>query len=138
MGLEKEWQQKMAETYLKEEDKKVVTNYQRKKQDIRLKKQKDFDLVFKKGNRIVTSTLTLIYINSESLKFGISLSKKHGKAFKRNKIKRLLRASFNCYANLIAKNYYIVILPKIKEEYNFFDFTKDMKFAFKKGNIIND
>ncbi len=138
MGLEKEWQQKMEETYLKEEDKKDVINYQRKKKDTRLKKQKDFDLVFKKGKRIITNTLTLIYINSESLKFGISLSKKHGKAFKRNKIKRLLRASFNYYVKLISKNYYIVILPKIKEEYNFFEFTKDMKFAFKKGNIIND
>jgi ribonuclease P protein component len=138
MGLEKEWQQKMVETYLKEEDKKVVTNYQHKKQDIRLKKQKDFDLVFKKGKRITTNTLTLIYIKSESLKFGISLSKKHGKAFKRNKIKRLLRASFNCYVKNISKNYYIIILPKIKEEYNFFDFTKDMEFALKKGNILND
>ncbi len=128
----------MEETYLKEEDKKDVINYQRKKQDIRLKKQKDFDLVFRKGKRIATNTLTLIYINSENLKFGISLSKKHGKAFKRNRIKRLLRASFNYYVNSIAKNYYIIILPKIKEEYNFLEFTKDMKFAFKKGNIIND
>ncbi len=128
----------MEETYLKEEEQKVVTNYQHKKQDIRLKKQKDFDLVFKKGKRIITNSLTLIYLKKESLKFGISLSKKHGKAFKRNKIKRLLRASFNYYVKLISENYYIIILPKIKEEYNFFDFKNDIKFALQKGNILND
>ena len=138
MGLEKEWQQKMAETYLKEEDKKVVTNYQRKNQDIRLKKQKDFDLVFKKGNRIVTSTLTLIYINSESLKFGISLSKKHGKAVIRNRIKRLLRAAFNNFYDKINDGYYIVIMPKRSENYDYFEFSKDLEFLLKKGKIIND
>ncbi len=129
----------MAETYLKEEGQKAVTNYLlKKKQDRRLKKQKDFDLVFKKGKRISTKTLTLIYIKSEVLKFGISLSKKHGKAFKRNRIKRLLRASFNCYEKLITQNYYIIILPKVMEEYNFLEFTKDIEFALKKGNILND
>ena len=84
----------MVETYLKEEDKKVVTNYQRKNQDIRLKKQKDFDLVFNKGKRIYAKTLTLVFVESKELKFGISLSKKFGKSVKRNRIKRLLRASF--------------------------------------------
>ncbi len=128
----------MEETYLKEEEQKVVINYQHKKQDIRLKKQKDFDLVFRKGKRISTDSLSLIYIKSDSLKFGISLSKKHGKAFKRNKIKRLLRASFNCYIKSISNNYYIIILPKIMEEYNFLNLKKDIEKALKKGNIIND
>ena len=67
--------------------------------DIRLKKQKDFDLVFKKGNRVYSKSLTILFIKSESLKIGISLSKKHGKAVKRNKIKRLLRA---CVRNFIS------------------------------------
>ena len=59
--------------------------------NIKLKKQKDFDLVFSKGNRVYSKSLTLLFIKKDSLKIGISVSKKHGKAFLRNKIKRQVR-----------------------------------------------
>ena len=57
--------------------------------DNRLKKQKDFDVVFNKGTRIYTKSLTLLFISKEIFKIGISLSKKHGKAFLRNRIKEI-------------------------------------------------
>jgi ribonuclease P protein component len=128
----------MVETYLKEEDKKVVTNYQRKKLDKRLKKQKDFDLVFRKGKRIHAKSLTLLYLESDCLKFGISLSKKHGKAVVRNRIKRLIRAAFKSYIKNISKSFYIIILPRISDDYNYNNFDKDILYSLKKGNIIND
>ena len=107
--------------------------------DKRLKKQKDFDLVFNKGKRIFTKTLTLIYLEKkETLKFGISLSKKHGKAVIRNRIKRLIRAAFKCYEKSIENSCYIVILPKISERYNFWELKNDMELALKKGKILND
>lgn len=105
--------------------------------DNRLKKQKDFDLVFKKGKRIYTKSLTFIYLKSENLKFGISLSKKHGKAVVRNRIKRLIRAAFKSYIKNVAENYYIVILPKVSETYEYNVFCKDILESLKKGNIIN-
>ncbi len=104
----------------------------------RLKKQKDFDLVFNKGSRVYSKTLTLLYLKSESLKFGISVSKKHGKAVLRNRIKRLLRASFNNYFDKINGGYYIVLLPKKLENYDYFDFSRDLEFLLKKGKLIND
>ncbi len=105
--------------------------------DIRLKKQKDFDLVFSKGNRVFSKSLTLVFIKSKSLKIGISLSKKHGKAFLRNRIKRLLRACIRNYIDKIDNNYYIVMLPKVSEEYNYSVFLKDLEYTLKKGKIIN-
>ena len=104
--------------------------------DIRLKKQKDFDLVFNKGNRVYSKSLTLIYVKKESLKIGISLSKKHGKAFMRNRIKRLLRACIRNFTDKI-EGYYIVILPKVSENYDYNVFLKDVEFTLKKGKIIN-
>lgn len=104
----------------------------------RLKKQKDFDLVFNKGSRIYSKTLTLIYLKKDSLKFGISVSKKHGKAVLRNRIKRLLRAVFNNYFEKIHGNYYIILLPKRLEEYNYCEFCRDLEFLLKKGKMIND
>ena len=107
--------------------------------DKRLKKQKDFDLVFNKGKRIFTKTLTLIYLDKkETLKFGISLSKKHGKAVIRNRIKRLIRAAFKCYEKSVDNSYYIVILPKISKRYDFWELKNDMELALKKGKILND
>ncbi len=106
--------------------------------DYRLKKQKDFDLIFKKGKRIHTNTLTLIYLESKEIKFGISLSKKHGKAFKRNRIKRLLRASARSFLNKFQKPFYLVILPKVLENYDFWELNKDLEFALKRGKIISD
>ena len=106
--------------------------------DIRLKKQKDFDLVFKKGNRVYSKSLTVLFIKSESLKIGISLSKKHGKAFKRNRIKRILRASIRCFIKDFKNSFYVVILPKVQENYDFWELNKDLEFSLKRGKIISD
>ena len=106
--------------------------------DYRLKKQKDFDLIFKKGKRIHTKTLTLIFLESKETKFGISLSKKHGKAFKRNKIKRLLRASIRSFINNFNGSFYVIILPKVSEEYKYWDLYNDLEFSLKRGKIISD
>ncbi len=139
MVLEKEWQLKTEETFLKEEDKKAVINFPHKIiLDNRLKKQKDFNLVFSKGKRIYTNSLTLIYIKNESLKIGISLSKKHGKAVVRNKVKRLLRAVIRETLPKITESYYFIVLPKISDNYLYEVFKKDLSFALKKGNLIND
>ena len=75
--------------------------------DHRLKRQRDFDAVFNNGKRAYSDNLTLVYIKRQSgeTKIGVSISKKHGGAVVRNRIKRLLRAV------------YIPLLPKIKESY---------------------
>ena len=105
--------------------------------DNRLKKQKDFDIVFNKGKRVYTKTLTLLYIVKDSFKVGISLSKKHGKATVRNRIKRLIRAAVREITINNTKNYYVVILPKVSEKYDFFEIKKDLSYALIKGEIIN-
>lgn len=105
--------------------------------DTRLKKQKDFDLVFKKGTRVFSKSLTLLYIKADSLKIGISLSKKHGKAVVRNKVKRLIRAVVRNYVNTINDSYYIVVLPKVADKYDYFVFLKDLEYTLKKGKLIN-
>lgn len=108
--------------------------------DKRLKKQKDFNLVFNKGKKIYSNSLTLIYLKSEELKFGICVSKKHGKAVLRNRIKRLIRAAFKSFEKNINNNYYLVIIPKVNNEkiYDYNIFLKDIKYLLNKGNITSD
>ncbi len=105
--------------------------------DYRLKKNKDFIKVLNKGERGFSNTLTVVFIKSEALKFGIAVGKKHGGAVKRNRIKRLIREAFREICKSINKNYYLVIIPKVKDEYVLDEFKKDLKYICRKKGIIN-
>ena len=104
--------------------------------DYRLKKEKDFNLVFNKGKRLYSSTLTLVYLPSNELKAGYAVSKKHGGSVMRNRIKRLLRESFRSFTPKIRQNFFFVFIPKVSESYSLEKFTESMEFVFKKGGII--
>ena len=47
---------------------------------------------------------------------GVAVSKKHGKAHVRNRVKRLARAAFDANCTLLEKNYSIIILQNVAEE----------------------
>ena len=104
--------------------------------DYRLKKEKDFDLVFKKGKRLFSSSLTLVFFPSEELKVGFAVGKKHGGSVIRNKIKRQLRESFRSFIPEIGQNFFFVFIPKVQDEYLFEIFKKDMGYILKKGGFI--
>jgi ribonuclease P protein component len=104
--------------------------------DYRLKKEKDFNLVFNKGKRLYSSSLTLVYLPSSELKVGFAVSKKHGGSVMRNRIKRLLRESFRSFTPIIRQNFFFVFIPKVSSEYSLENFKESMEFIFKKGGII--
>ena len=101
----------------------------------RLKKQSDFDKLFKKGKRAYAKSLMMLYSKSQNFKVGYSLSKKHGKAVKRNRIKRLLRAATREVFKDFNISYNVVFLPKVQEEYSFNEYVKDMQYLLKKENL---
>lgn len=98
---------------------------------LRLKKNGDFQKLFKKGKRVFSHNLTIIYSPCKlSTVMGIALSKKHGKAVKRNRIKRLIRAAFNDNFSLLPGNYQMVIMPKVEDEYSYKDFCRSLVSCF--------
>ena len=106
--------------------------------DYRLKREKDFDRVFKEGKRLFSGSITLVYLPSKELKVGFAVGKKHGGSVIRNRIKRLLRESFRSFSPEKMKNFFFVFIPKIKDEYDFHVFLKDMRYLLKKGDFFKE
>ena len=105
--------------------------------DYRLKKEKDWSLVFSKGKRIFSSSLTLIYFPARELKVGYAVGKKHGGSVKRNRIKRLLRESFRSFSLSLKKNFFFVFIPKVDKDLTLEKLKKEMDFIFLKGGFYN-
>lgn len=83
-----------------------------------------------------SNTLTMIYLPSKELKAGYAVGKKHGGSVKRNHIKRILRESFRSFIPCLGKNFFFVFIPKVKDNYDFFEIKKDMNYMLTKGNFL--
>lgn len=101
---------------------------------LRLKKSGDFQKLFKKGKRVFSPALTIIYTQNAEGKpvMGIAVSKKHGKAVKRNRIKRLVRAAFSAEADMLKGGYSMVILPKVAQDYDYKSIENSLVSCFKR------
>ena len=101
---------------------------------LRIKKNADFQKLFNKGKKVFSPNITLLYFSAHKLSMGVAVSKKHGKAVVRNRIKRLLRAAFAETLDLLEKNYAVILVPKVGGEYTFEAFKRSLKICFKKVN----
>lgn len=99
----------------------------------RLKKSDDFTKLFRKGKRVYSSAVTVIYSPARgSTLMGIAISKKHGKAVRRNRLKRLVRAAFRRHSDLLNGDYSIVILPRPAESYSYAEIEKNLCSCLKR------
>ena len=105
----------------------------------RLKRQHDFDYVFSKGKKSYAKTLCMVYVqHPNDTLIGISVSKKHGHAVIRNRIKRVLRAVYYPLIPSIKKGYLIVFVPKVADNYSFENFSRDVRYLLNKESMIGD
>ena len=103
--------------------------------DHRLKKDKQFSYIYKKGLRKSTRFLTLFKTESKfsSYKIGYSVSKKIGKANVRNKVKRRLKEIVRL--SNFPKEYcnYILMAKEGIENLTFIELKNQVKEIFSKN-----
>lgn len=106
-----------------------------------LKKNYEFKNVLTKGKFYKGKYIT-IYIRKNNMQeniIGIAISKKIGKAVKRNRLKRVIREGFRLQKDLLKKGYSIVFIWNKNTEIveaNYNNVSKDMLKLFKKAGII--
>lgn len=101
---------------------------------LRIKKNTDYQKLFNKGKKAFSPYISLIYLPSQKTRMGLAVSKKHGNAVRRNRIKRLLRAVFADNVSLLNGGYSVILIPKVRDDYSYADFEKSLKICFKKVN----
>ena len=106
-----------------------------------LKLNYEFKNVFNKGkfyygNQVITYVLENKHDYS---RIGIAISKKMGKAVRRNRIKRVIRAAYQNYREEIKPGYDIVFIWNKKEnieKVNYKVICNDMKKTFEKSGLL--
>lgn len=111
------------------------------KKKFRIKKNKDFQIVFKQGKSFANRQF-IIYVlkkNEQSaFRIGLSVSKKIGNSVMRNRIKRRIRQSFFELKDFIKEeNDYVIIARKPAAEMEFHEIKSSLIHLLKLSKVLN-
>lgn len=100
----------------------------------RLRKNKEFNYIYKKGERVSTEHFTLFVVKSkfENYKIGFSVSKKLGKANKRNKLKRRLKEICRRYVKIPPYRNYVLMARNYAQNVDFIFLKEEVVKLFEK------
>ena len=107
------------------------------KKEYRVKRSQDFDNIIRKKQSFANRQFVIYYQknNLDHMRLGISVSKKLGKAFERNKIKRYVRESFKTRKDFL-KNYDIIIIVRpAAKGLSFLEFGSSIDHVLKRSKL---
>lgn len=100
----------------------------------RLTKRSSFSYIYKKGLVKSNKVLTLHFISATSIKVGVSVSKKIGKAVTRNLVKRRVKESFRkLIPEIKQKGNYIFVARVGIEALTFDEISREIKSLLKRA-----
>jgi len=102
----------------------------------RLKKNRAFQYVYRKGHSVACRNLVMLLAPGRELKIGFSVSKKTGNAVTRNRIKRRLRECFRPYLGDVKTGLYVIVARPSAAEAAFDDLKRDVRYLLKKQDAL--
>ena len=105
----------------------------------RLKKNKEFNYVFKKGENFFSKYLAVFYTKTKisPIKIGFSISAKIGNSVKRHKLKRQLTNILKNYLLTLNQSYnYVFMARQGIEDLNFAELKDNVEYILKKANLL--
>jgi len=110
------------------------------KKELRIKKNKEFQTAFQKGQSFANRQFVVYSLPKEGqdhFRIGLSVSKKIGNAVTRNRIKRYVRQSiFELNEQLAIGNDYVIIARKPAADMDFFEVKKSLTHVLKVGKVL--
>ncbi len=104
-----------------------------------LKRNKDFQLVYKNGKSYANKHLVMYLLNNSSKcnRIGISVSKKVGNSIIRHRLTRLIRESYRLNEEKFQSGWDIVVVARVAaKDKNFFDIENSLLHVGKLHNIV--
>lgn len=106
----------------------------------RVKKNEEFQDIFKKGTSIANRQFVLYFLKKDEpqpFRIGISVSKKIGNAVCRNRIKRYVRQSFLELREEVKDQYdYLIIARKPAADMNFHEVKSSLTHVLNRGKVL--
>lgn len=112
------------------------------KKAYRIKKNEEFQHVFKHGKSFANRQLVLYYMkkaDQQHFRIGLSVSKKIGHAVMRNQIKRYLRQAFHELEDQIHGEYDLIIIArKPTHEMDFHEVKKSLTHVLTRSKLMKN
>lgn len=106
----------------------------------RLKKNKQFNYVYKKGERLFSKNISMFFVKSRlsNVKAGFSVSKKIGKSVVRSKVKRRMKEAFRSLLPNLKGHVNIVFVAREGIELcDFFAIKEQIIFLLTRAGLLN-
>ena len=104
-----------------------------------LKKNSDFQRVYRKGKYASSETLVVYYVKRRTsiVRIGITTSKKVGKSVQRNRMRRLIRENIRLLHDQLAPGMdLVIVVRKANPDANLYSIGREMRFLLKKLDIL--
>ena len=108
------------------------------KKEFRLKKKKEFNFIYKRGE-VFYSKFLVLYVAKTKItnsKFGFVVGHKVGNSVVRHKVKRRLSEVIKNYVLLLPTNNYIFVAKSGCEQLDFDGIKQNVEYILKKANLV--
>ncbi|MCM1194314.1 MAG: ribonuclease P protein component [Corallococcus sp.] len=104
----------------------------------RLKKNYQYNYVYKHAQSVADRNLVLLYCksNNKQSKVGFSVNKKFGNAVRRNRIRRQMKAAVSQFMPDVSIGYNMIFIPRKNEDYLFSDIIQSVNALLTRSGLL--